>query len=268
MSTNPSINHLHHRIDNPMTLNEIQSIVPAAFAEYADKTNVSEKYVFISTAQIVSDMKALGFEAIWAAQRRGKDSPFKKHWIKFYHPDHCIKRDDGTIEEVFEVTVSNSHDGRASFNLRAGVFRLVCENGMMALSSDLGFVRLRHTGYTTEELNQMVTTLFANFPLVIKQIEKLKTITMTDAQMFEFATKALKARWDEEVKIDVEKLIKPVRIEDQSNDLWSVYNRVQEKLTKGQFSAKNGRIIRSLHNVDAIIKMNEKLYATALEYSK
>lgn len=264
---NPSINHLKHRLDNPMTLDEIQQIVPAAFAEYADESNVSAKYVFISTADIVADMTALGFKPIWAAQRRGKDSPFKKHWIKFYHPDHCITRPDGKIEEVFEVTVSNSHDGRASFNLRAGIFRLVCENGMMALDHDLGFIRLRHTGYTTDELNRMVGELFAKFPTIIKQVEKLKQIIMTDAQMIDFATKSLKARWDTEIKIDVEKLIKPIRIEDESNDVWSVYNRIQEKLTKGQFSAQNGRIIRSLHNVDAMVKMNEKLYATALEYA-
>jgi len=253
-----------HLVENPMTLDQVTAIVPAAFADYADE-RVSKKYVFISTKQVYEDMSALGFKAIWAHQRRGKDSPFKKHWIKFFHPDHVIRREDGAITEIFEVTISNSHDGRAGFNLAAGIYRLVCDNGMMALDSDQGKIRLRHMGYSSEELSKMIHDLSAHFPVMLQKIDTMKKRIMTDQEMVTFATNAMKTRWDKEVKIDVNKLIKSIRPEDDQNTLWNVYNRVQEKLVKGQFTTFSGRIVRGLTNVDALVKLNEKLYTQALE---
>lgn len=253
-----------HRVENPMSLTEVNTVVPAAFAEYADE-RVSKKYVFISTKQIYDDMTALGFKAMWAHQRKGADSPFKKHWIKFFHPDHVIRREDGVISEIFEVTISNSHDGRAGFNLSAGIYRLVCDNGMMAMDSDHGHIKLRHVGYDSAELQRMIETLIQGFPLLLKKIQVMKEKTMTDRQMIAFATKALKTRWDKDVKIDVKKLIKSIRPEDDANTVWNVYNRVQEKLVKGQFTTMQGRIVRGLSNVDVLVKMNKNLYAEALK---
>jgi hypothetical protein len=91
--------------------------------------------------------------------------------------------------------------------------------------------------------------------------------------MLDFAQKALTTRFSdaeiENIEIDFADLLSPVREADKGNDLWSVYNVVQEKLTHGLFNYKYGtktRKARKIKNFSQDMVLNERLYDLALEY--
>jgi len=65
-------------------------------------------------------------------------------------------------------------------------------------------------------------------------------------------------------------LIEPTREEDKGNDLWSVFNVVQEKLVHGMFEYTSGtklRKARKIKNFKQDLDLNAKLYELAVEYA-
>ena len=74
-------------------------------------------------------------------------------------------------------------------------------------------------------------------------------------------------KYDEETIVDI---LDPKRKEDKGDDLWRVFNVVQEKITQGDFhAALNGakvRKVRKIKSFEKDLKINKKLFrlATAL----
>ncbi|MGL5003520.1 MAG: DUF932 domain-containing protein, partial [Casimicrobium sp.] len=62
------------------------------------------------------------------------------------------------------------------------------------------------------------------------------------------------------------------RHEDARNDLWSVFNRVQEKLTQGGLAARaaSGRCTRTkpIQGIDQSVKVNRALWVLAEEMAR
>ena len=51
------------------------------------------------------------------------DSAATKHIVVFRHPDIMITGKDGD-DAYPQILLTNSHDGKAAFNFRVGIFRL------------------------------------------------------------------------------------------------------------------------------------------------
>jgi hypothetical protein len=69
---------------------------------------------------------------------------------------------------------------------------------------------------------------------------------------------------------DLEDILNPVRREDYGNDLWSVFNVVQEKIMDGGFQYSSGnkvRKARKIKNFKQDIDLNSKLFDLALQYA-
>jgi len=134
-------------------------------------------------------------------------------------------------------------------------------------------MKIRHYGYSFEELQSVIRTIVEKLPLTVESLNKFSSIELGQEQMLDFAKKALSARFDEReldnIKIDLKDLLTPTRKEDNGSDLWSVYNVVQEKLTHGLFNYQYGnksRKARKIKNFNKDLELNEKLYGLALEY--
>jgi hypothetical protein len=75
----------------------------------------------------------------------------------------------------------------------------------------------------------------------------------------------------EHIKIDLNELLKPTRVEDKGSDLWSVFNVVQEKIVHGMFDYQYGvknRKARKIKNFKQDMLVNEKLFGLAMEYAQ
>ena len=86
------------------------------------------------------------------------------------------------------------------------------------------------------------------------------------------AQKALTTRFSKDqiktFKIDLDKLIDPVRKEDYGSDLWSVFNVIQEKIIEGDFEYVIGtkiRKARQIKNFKQDLKVNQELFEMATE---
>ena len=183
-----------------------------------------------------------------------------------------INGDDG--DDVFpQILLTNSSDGKNAFTFRAGLFRLVCENGLVISTQDFDNLKIRHFGYDFNELQKTITAMVEKLPLTVESMNKFKQTQLTEKQILKFAKDALEARFGEaelkRVTIDYNDFVKATRKEDEGNDLWSVFNRVQEKVINGDFSygfSTKTRKARKIKNFNQDIILNSKLYELASEY--
>jgi hypothetical protein len=244
------------------TLDQIKAVAPSVFTE-AKAPHLTDKYVQTPTSRVVEDLMNLGWQVTKAQEVKSrKYKGFQKHVIVFRHPDIMIKGANG--DDAFpQILLTNSHDGKAAFNFRVGIFRLVCSNGLVVSDADFNNVSIRHINYTFETLQSKIQEVIAKLPGLVQKINLFKSTQLSEDQMMEFATKAATLRTKQ--KVNIMDLLNADRVEDQGSDLWVVFNRVQEKLLGGSYKAGK-RKARSVKNFQKDIQINEQLFELAESY--
>jgi hypothetical protein len=252
---------------------EIKSKAPSVFTSTAAQ-GVSEKYTHIPTSNVIEDMDLLGWKVVDAKEVKArKGIGFQKHLLVFRNEDVVINGADG--DTVFpQILLTNSHDGKNSFTFTAGLFRMICENGLVVSTEQFEDVKMRHMGYTFEELQEQIKGMVERLPLTVESMNKMKQIEMSQDAAIEFARKAVATRFNENeienISVDINTLLVPTRKEDEGNDLWSVFNVVQEKILDGDFNYTFGvkvRKARKIKNFSQDLKINKELFNLALEYA-
>jgi len=255
-----------------LTMEQIKQSAPTVF-QTTPKSHLSENYVHIPTNKVVEDMIQLGWkpcQAVEVKARAKKNKGYQRHMVKFFNPDIVIEGNNG--DNVYpQILLTNSHDGLSSFKFQIGLFRLVCSNGLVVCDTNYGDFKLRHMGYTFEELQQKLTDATTAFPGLVEKINEFQQIELSDWQVKKFAKGAALVRFGDSVKVDIDELLKVDRVEDSGNNLWAVFNRVQEKLINGDCSYTMGakvRKARAIKNFNMDLKINEALWTLAEEYVK
>ena len=254
---------------------QINEICPSVFTS-KPSTTVSEKYTHIPTTRVIEDMRSLGWDVVDAKEVKSRKSKTKgvgKHMVTFRNDDVVVNGDDG--DTVYpQILLTNSHDGKNSFQFQAGLFRMICENGLVISTQDFAKVKIRHMGYTFEELQTQIRAMVELLPLTVESMNKMKQIRLNEEQMVEFATRALETRFNEKqmnrINIDVNQLLGVDRNEDRGDDVWVVFNRIQEKLLNGDFNYSAGnkvRKARKIKNFQQDARVNSELFDLALEYA-
>jgi len=262
------------KLDNTKFLNadEIKRSAPSVFTKTAFDS-LSNKYTHIPTSQVIEDMAKLNFfvtecKEIKARKRVG----FQKHLLIFRNPDLVINGADG--DTVYPtILISNSHDGSSSFIFQSGIFRAICSNGLVVSTQDFDKLKIRHMNYTFEELQDKIKFMVEQLPLTVESMNKMKSTQLSEDQARDLAKRSLTTRFDEDeidaLNIDLDALLEPTRPEDKPNDLFTVFNRIQEKILGGDFSYMTGtkiRKARKVKNFQQDIKINAHLYAIASEF--
>ena len=257
----------------------MKDLTPAQIAEGAPQvytkapaSTVSKKYSFLPTFMIIADMLKLGWKVSKAQSMKSKSkvqNQFGKHLLCFFHPEIFIKGADGKPEAYPQIVIMNNHRGWGRFKFEIGIFRLVCSNGLVIKTQDFGTFKMRHLGYSFEELQKLVNEAVSGLPKIVSKINKMDKTIMTQPQMKKFAAEALKVRLggdkaftDEEIK----QVLISQRKEDDGNSVWKVFNRVQEHLMAGGFFIKSqdnakSRKVRKISNMLKDVEMNQKLWS-------
>jgi len=227
---------------------------------------------------IVSQSRS-GWGVIDAKQvkaRKKATQGFQKHMLVFRHPDLMVEGKDG--DDVWpQIIMTNSHDGKNSFTFQAGMYRFVCSNGLVIADQEFGKMKIRHMGYDFEALRKTIGEMVEKLPLTVESMNKFKNTELTQPQKYDLARKAIATRFklqkdqkvDQVYKIDLDKVLKPVRKEDAGDDLWSVFNLVQEKVVEGDFEYVSGvkmRKARKIKNFKQDLDVNQKLFEIAKEF--
>jgi len=250
---------------------QVKQVAPSVFTKTGSST-VSDKYSHIPTERVMDDMEVLGWNIVDAKEIKArKNQGFQKHMLVFANPEIVINGADG--DTVFpRILLTNSHDGKNSFTFQAGLFRLVCSNGLVIADEQFSSMKIRHMGYDFEALQKLITDMVEKLPLTVESMNNFKNKQLSEEQKQKFALEALGLRFDTENKtFDVSEFLTPTRKEDEGNDLWSVFNVIQEKLVHGMVDYRAGskqRKARRIKNFQQDVKLNSELYELALAYAQ
>ena len=269
---------MFQRNAHPLTLAEIAAFAPSAIA-VAQHSSRSDRYTYIPTSEVIKGMERAGFLPFAATQSRCRDAErrdFTKHMIRFRQMSD-IQRAAIVGELVPEIVLVNAHDGSAAYSLMAGLWRFVCGNGMMVSDSTLASVHIKHTGDIVGQVIEGSLVIAGQSQKALEQVNDWKRLQLTSGEQTAFAEAAHTVRFgnsegETHTPITAAQLLHLRRHEDNGNDLWRTFNRVQENVIRGGLSAvardENGRRLRrvstrQVKGIDQDVKLNRALWQLA-----
>ncbi len=95
------------RSDSPLSDDQIRRVAPSIFAD-APHESRSERYSYIPTAAVLTELRKEGFQPFMVAQTRVRNEDrrdFTKHMIRLRHANQI------NDAEANEIVLLNSHDG-------------------------------------------------------------------------------------------------------------------------------------------------------------
>lgn len=274
--------HSHTRFSNPLSNDQLQAVAPSIFATQPWE-KMSDKYRFIPTVEVINAMRDNGFQPVRVMQSRTRipgKGDFTKHLIRFAHNNHLQLSNVG--EERPEVVLVNSHDGSSAYQLMAGIFRLVCANGMIVQSSNMGSVTVRHSGRADDTASKVIEGSFAiieDAPKIFSRIADYKAIQLDRPQQEAFAKAAVELKGEDSAQVySAERFLSARRFEDYADkqsgtrDLWRTMNVVQENLLRGGVRGRSasGRrsTSREVQSVNEDVRINKALWRLTEEMSR
>jgi hypothetical protein len=197
--------------------------------------------------------------------RKASKMGFQKHFVRLSNPN-LLSTSHNDIK--LQLLVTNSHDGLSGFSIRLGFFRFVCSNGLV-VGQTFESVNLRHTGNVIEKIDQAVERMVAQVEKLNSSIQKMKDRKLSIQEQNEFISSAIKTRYPNKETNDVS--IPIMRQEDGENNVFSLYNRVQEALIRGGNNVRSNnnhfRAARGLRSIRGITKVNEELFNLAEKFA-
>lgn len=260
-----------------MTEDELRKAAPSIFAMTAHESR-SERFQPIPTIEVLRGLMAEGFMPVGAKQSRTRDvgkADFTKHLIRLRRVDDGKTYNVG--DTVCEILLKNANDGTSAYDLMAGLFRVRCLNSLVAQTSTIDSVKVRHSGDvgakviegTYRVLNEAEKTLAAPADWGTVNLNRDERMIFAEsAHMVRFAD----AEGEIATPIKPEQLLIPRRYDDRSDDLWTTFNVAQENIIRGGLRgvARDdvGRRIRrvstrAVNGIDQDIKLNKALWVLA-----
>ena len=273
--------------------------VPSVFATEAHESR-SAQYGVVSTADMLRALWAEGWapvSALEASPRDGDKLGFQKHMVRCRRRDDLglnannSFRGDGTFKAdhsgaIPELIIVNSFDGSTSVQALGGVFEFVCANGMV-VGSRLSEIRVPHRKNIVQGVIEASTEIGRTFKAVMDARAVMRGIELTAPERADFANAAHALRFPVTVDevtgerkggspIAASQLLQPRRRDDARNDLWTVFQVVQEHCIRGGDSAmgprdqrtgRRGRRVttREVGGIDQNVRLNRALWSLAEE---
>src|SRR3546814_628931 len=179
------------RSDRPLSNDQIRAVVPSIFAETPHESR-SERYSYIPTAAVLSELRKEGFEPFMVCQTRVRNEDRRdhtKHLIRLRHASQI------NVSEANEIILLNSHDGSSSYQMLAGMFRFVCHN-VLVCGDTVADVRVPHKGDVTDHVIEGAYEVLRGFEQVHSSREAMRAITLEDGEPELFARSALALKSD------------------------------------------------------------------------
>lgn len=252
------------RSEFPLSDDQIRNVAPSIFAD-APHDSRSQRYAYIPTSAVLDKLRGEGFQPFMVCQTRVRNEDrrdFTKHMIRLRHASQINGR------EANEIILLNSHDGTSSYQMLAGMFRFVCQNGLVC-GDTVADVRVPHKGDVAGQVIEGAFEVLEGFDRVKESRDSMRAVTLDSAEGEVFARAALALKYDEEkpAPITERQILAPRRLDDDKADLWSVFNRTQENLVKGGLHGRsaNGRRqrTRGVQGIDQNVKLNRALWLLA-----
>lgn len=252
-----------------LTNQKIAEICPQVF-ETSYSARRTQKYGQLTTAKVIDSLRTVGYEVTNAfaqsVQAGKRPTIHNKHCVRLSHRNYLeTSIPDDTRPEIVIV---NSHDGSSSFRIMAGIFRLVCENGLIIADDMTANQRVCHwKGNSLDDVISASLAVAEQAKESYELIDKMKSVNLSDKQQKDYAQKAAEIRlgFNKNSKVNyAENLLVPHRHEDNlTPSVWNIYNVVQENCIKGG-QLVGSRILRPLTNISQNVIVNKELWKEAV----
>ncbi|NTJ51538.1 DUF945 domain-containing protein [Agrobacterium rhizogenes] len=256
-----------------MTETEMRKAAPSIFAMTAHESR-SDRFKPIPTIEVLRGLMAEGFVPVGvkqSASRTEGKADFTKHLIRLRRVDDGKTYRVG--DTVCEILLKNANDGTSAYELLAGLFRIRCMNSLVTQTGTIDAIKVRHSGDvgakviegTYRVLNEAERTLAAPQDWSAHKLNRDEQQIMAEAaHVLRFGDN----EGETKTPIKSEQLLLPRRYDDRADDLWTVYNVVQENCIRGGLRGVGrddlGRprrmTSRAVNGIDQDIKLNKALW--------
>lgn len=270
------------RFDNAcaLTQDEMYKIAPSIFAVQKHESR-SERFRPIPTIEILKGLEEEGFVPVGVKQSNSRDAnkrEFTKHLVRLRRIDDNIKYQVG--DTICEILLKNANDGTSAYELMAGLFRITCLNSMVAQKGTLESTKVYHSGNVQDKVIEGTYRVLNQAEHALLAPENWSKIILNQEEKKLLADAAKVIRFGEiktENEISSSQMLAARRAEDIKDDLWTVFNRIQENVIKGGIKFKTidnetgktrmGRT-RQVNAIDQDIKLNRALWHLTTEMAK
>ena len=251
----------------------IQKLAPSVLTDHAHPAT-SDRYQFINTANVIERLESHGWLAVNASQNAVRDEVGGKytiHQVRMRHARDLLIGKGSPVNSLWsEVIVTNSHNRARQLEVRAGLFRLACSNGLVVSAGDSNVMQVRHSGKAIEENIDAALVWVRNQAQMAKEAATvMEGRTLSNRQARNFARAALELYSEDVTGYDIDSMLQVRRESDAGDSLWRVFNRVQEALTRGGITrtTASGRNSRTtgLSSITRSNQLNEALWRLALD---
>lgn len=231
------------------------------------ETHTSEKYINLSTKEMIQPLLDKGYELTGVKIRNSKVESRLGHQ---FHTVRLRQPNAPKVGDSFpEIVISNSYDGTSSFVVYFGIYRLVCSNGLVVGKNLVEPIRVKHVGQDAPiRVLDAVAKIEAQLSKVSALIERGHKVSICDP--ITWATKLLKS-----VHPELDKLTTlPLNRSGDLDNSWATFNLVQENLCRegglrGLFKVVNDetgeielkeKAIRVRKGTQSDLEINQKLF--------
>jgi hypothetical protein len=260
-----------------LTEDQVRYVAPSVFATDRNQKRTSDRYSFLSTAEIIKPLQAEGWSIVGVnttkprhAQVVAPDRDFAKHMVVLAHAKDL---ENYSYSKVCpRIILSNSHDGSSACRLQAGLFRAACANGLIIADGTIQGRVIRHSRTTIEQAILAAIYLRDESWRSLEKVEQFSARQLDYSEQVGFAARAIDIRYGaEEVGARPSDILRARRPEDRGDDLWHVFNRVQENIVKGGYEVVRPKLgwqigqqrAKEIKAIDGLISVNTKLWAAA-----
>jgi len=226
------------KLIKPLTNEQLKVKAPSLFQDQPYH-EVSQKYHFIATIEIIEQLRAESWYPVTVNEAGVRDlekDGFQQHYVRFQHFSDLIN----PTSNIVELLLFNSHDRSKSFTISAGIYRYVCSNGLVIADNVFDSYKIKHLGDKENDVINAVNKITQIKPKLLEKISKFESITLNQNEKESFLQSAIPLRFENHLELDnPNELLKPLRIEDKRDDLYTVLNILQENFLSSKVSGYN-----------------------------
>jgi hypothetical protein len=230
----------------------------------------SNKFGFISSSNLVQTLENKGLklaDVVESKIRKNKKTRlgYQKHVMRF---NTGISNAHGNLQ----LLAINSHEGSSSLTFRLGFFRLVCSNGLIVGSDLIPQVKVRHTSNGLLKLDNAIDEVMEYQISATNAMSRMMD-TKVNSETFETLSRnILKIRLNDKYSDKLVPLFESKRWEDDKQDLFSVFNVIQENVIRTGFYVMNKETnvstkIRAIRGVESNVILNNALFNEAMKFA-
>lgn len=239
---------------------EIREKAPSLFTSEPNFNNVSEKYFFVNTLDVIREIQKFNWHIVQVDQvsvRNTNNDGYQTHLVKFIHLDDILSNNENSIQ----LLLFNNHSGNKSMSISCGVYRACCANGMVCSDSVFEEFKIRHIGDKEKDVAEAIEKITAIKPKIMEDIKAMESITLNDEERLSFAKSVIPLRFDKHLEVDPNNLLKAHRVEDieSSQNLYVTLNIIQENILRGSVPGLNKTTNRKFTSKPIVSLVNDKI---------